>query len=252
MNRVDEQFDDLDARLMLLAAGELPAGEAQVLRAQVERDTALSARYEAMASGLEELGEMVDQADRSQPTSPVRERAAARAAGRAVRAWASRDAAAQTRVITPSPIETAVWRYARWPLAAAAAMVVGLILFTTFADPDRGTLQAERPSGNSPDQVPVEEDYSPRRYLGDRRGQGRGSHPVEARGLGTPPQFVDRGDDDEDLADDSGERLARLFEGPAAGWEDEGDFEGLALGFDLSDELAALRALGDAWSDEGF
>lgn len=251
MNPVEGQFQPLDAQLMLLAADELPAGEAQALRERILADLALAARFDALTEEMGGVEALLASADRARPVSWSGHRVAQQEANRAVEAWLVQDVAAKTRVVAPSAIEAAVWRYARWPLAAAAAVVVGLILLPSILDlGDQRGLRADRPS---------EEAQGGGLILGEAtRGLSidtllgvdpREMHPRE---VGVP--LIERDMPSEAGPADTGERLALLFDNPAGQWDVDGDgnFLGLDLQSDLRDELATLRALGDAWSDDGF
>lgn len=242
MNPVVGQFEPLDAQLMLLAADELPVAEAQALRERIQADPALAARFAALAEEFAGLETLLAAADRARPVSRTSERVAQNEACRAVRAWLERDVPAASRVVAPSPIETAVWRYARWPLAAAAAVVVGLILLPSILDSSdqRGSRADGRFGGT----------YSEGRgsgFEGFPKLRGRERGPIE--GWGSPPG----GNMPDGSEADSEEWLTSLFENPTVPWETDGDeLSGFDFQSDLRDELATVQALGDAWSDDGF
>lgn len=241
MKPVEGPFQPLDAQLMLLAAGELPEAEAQGLRDRLQADPELAARFDALSQEMSGLQARLASADRAVPFSQAAQRAAEREATRAVHAWLDRNTEVQPRKIAPSALETAVWHYARWPLAAAAAIVVGLILLPLLLDTtdDRG-LRANRPP-----QEPRSDTI--------REGQPRAIVPFDDRFAGRSGGEMGRWETwlpGDDGARDSGEQLASLFDHPGQ-WDLDGE-RNLDLGLDLSDELATLQALGDAWSDDGY
>ena len=117
---------DADARLLLQALGELPA--------EATDDGRRTALRRAVAAGDAALAAL----DAATPLSATTVDRAARRAARAVELWQDRPAVAG--VIGPVAAESPwgqgrVWRVARWPLGAAAALVLGLVVWTLTSDP---------------------------------------------------------------------------------------------------------------------
>jgi hypothetical protein len=216
MERLLDEIPELEHRLLLYAAGELSAEQAEA----VERDLAdnPSAR-EALANIQDLLGHTqaglmtLDAADEVAP------RVVRRARDRAVRAifdWT--EVASQARTLRPTGrsalAEGVVWRYARWPLGVAAALVLGLMVWTFGSDPDRM-------GGNNVAVNP-----------GTTESDGSGA-PTTTGGTAQPQTGTRL------------EQVAAMFDNPAGRWDRDGDSEmtSLEFGNTLSDELAALRLL---------
>ena len=230
---------------MLLAAGELPAAEAARLRARIEQDASLRDQWE----GLVELEAGVDglfaEADAAEPLPQGTASRARAAAEVAVRQWVAESQAPAAR-IEPGPVETAVWRYARWPLAAAASVVIGLIIWT-FASEPTGTPRVAtdyrdgleggrmRPAQSiAIDETPGGSEFMPmERHFGQDRA--------------TESVAVITEDTEADL-------VAALFDNPAGRWEVDGDeaVSSLDLVIELDAELAALQAITYGWEEDGL
>jgi hypothetical protein len=219
MDRLLDEIPELENRLLLYAAGELSAEQAEA----VERDLAdnPSAR-EALAQIRDLLGHTQVALSAWEAADKLGPRVVRRARDRAVRAvfeWT--EVEAQSRMLRPAGrsalAEGVVWRYARWPLGVAAALVLGLMVWTFGSDPDRM-------GGNDVAVNP-----------GTTAGTESGSSGTTTTTGGTAQS-------------QSGTRLeqvAAMFDNPAGRWDRDGDSEmtSLEFGNTLSDELAALRLL---------
>ena len=216
MDRLLDEIPELENRLLLYAAGELTADSAEAV------EQVLSENPSARAA-LEEIRGLLGQTQSSLRTwdaeDPPAARMLRRTSDRAVRAvfdWT--EAETQARLLKPvrrgALAEGVVWRYARWPLAAAAVLVVGLMVWTFGTEPTR-TGGGEMAANPRPDAV-----------------QNSTESPAPDGGSLTPVSF-------------QLDQVAAMFDGPAGRWDREGDSElpPLELGSSLSDELAALRLL---------
>jgi anti-sigma factor RsiW len=222
MERLLDDIPELEHRLLLYAAGELGADDAE----QVERELSENPDARAALSGLRALmGETQTGLAAVEAKDEVSPRAVRRASDRAVRAvfgWVEGEK--ESRLLRSRDrgalAEGAVWRYARWPLAAAAVLVVGLMIWTFGSDP---TAQREGLAQNEPvTPAPAPED-----------GESTASTPQG----GVLPVIQ--------TALVQLDQVAAMFDNPAARFERDEGADGLAmeLGSGLSDELAALRLL---------
>ena len=131
---------DFEHRLLLHAAGELPPRDAAELEATLKTDATARGRLEDARLLLAASASHLSDLDAANPPRAGAVARAARGAGEAVgRALDARDARRAASSQTAAPRLPAqygrVWHYARWPLAAAAAMVVGLISWTLLSEP---------------------------------------------------------------------------------------------------------------------
>ena len=261
MTRALHQPVDAESRLLLYAVSELPPRDAAELEDQLRRDPDLRRRLEATRDAAKFAADVLERADAGRPPSGV-SRAAARAA-RAVAAW--QDAPAVAGQIGPEPAgplaQGRVWKIARWPLSAAAALVVGLIVWTFASDPSTVgpanvafNLPYDRPNNYAFD--PANPGRRPERRWGERLSRQRD---VETSPRPDAPQPAQAGD----LAS-AAERAAMLFEDPAGRWGEPanagnsagtGDalMAGLTLGDEYGARLAALRRVADDdWAGEDW
>ncbi len=214
MDRFYEELPELESRLLLYAEGELSPEEASAVEAELSRNPAAGAALESVRAMLAETHVGLSALDRAAPLSArVRRRAGDRAVS-AVFQWVETEAHARTlrKSAHGSLRDGAAWRYARWPLAAAAALVVGLMLWTFGSEPTRlgpdvafNEFQFEDPADPPEGPVAVAQ-------TGDTRV--------------------------EQLA-------AALFDNPAGRWDEDGDTDlsQLELGTAMLQELAAIRLL---------
>jgi hypothetical protein len=213
MDRLLDEIPELEHRLLLYAAGELPAESAEAVEREIAENPAAR---EALAEVNELLGLAQSRLAAWDAEDGVAPRASRRAADRAVRAvfdWT--EAENHARLLRPARrgalAEGVVWRYARWPLSAAAILVLGLMIWTFGTEPSRTPGIA-----NS----------------GPRSPETAGGTPVVPVGTLTTTAF-------------QLDQAAAMFDGPAGRWDRDGDSDltQLELGSALSDELAALRLL---------
>lgn len=133
MTRLLDDLPDLDSRLLLYAAGELGAEDAEAVERELATNVEARERLEVVRSLLAGTGDLLAAADSSAPLADrTRARASARAE-RAVTSWA--DAGREAMRLRPDlapASHAAIWAYARWPLAAAAALVAGAVLFHVY------------------------------------------------------------------------------------------------------------------------
>ena len=256
MTRLTSQSVDLEHLLLLHAVGELPPREAADFERQLDRDPALRRQSDALRGLTAACDDALARADAVRPTPPAAARRAADRAARAVAAWQEVPAVAGR--IAPEPLaQGRAWRLARWPLSAAAALVVGLIVWTFASDPSSIGPQtaAVRPdsrlrgSDGDPADWPGPERARPYRFPRDlSRDDG-------ADGVDSP---TDRRDADPPTgpavaATDEAERAVALFENPAAPRDSTADLlvAGLSLGDGYRGRLAALQSVSrDAWADD--
>lgn len=127
MNPQTDHFDSLDAELMLLAVGELPPEAAERLQARLADDVALQQHYAALTDDFAWLDTALDKAEDDRP---VRLNTTLRAV--------------REQSLTQPTFDRKVADRWSWPLAgvptwalsgaAAAAMVVGAVLFWGLRD----------------------------------------------------------------------------------------------------------------------
>ena len=218
MDRLLDEIPELENRLLLYAAGELSAENAVA----IERELAENPSARQALAELQDLLSHAQTGLRSwDMENGIAPRVARRATDRAVRAvfdWS--EAESQARLLRPARrgalAEGVVWRYARWPLSAAAILVLGLMVWTFGTEPTRTPGVAVTNGGN-----------------GQETGTGSGTPTNGVAGL-TATTF-------------QLEQVAAMFDGPAGRWDRDDDSDTgltqLELGSALSDELAALRLL---------
>lgn len=215
MDRLLDEIPELEHRLLLYAAGELSAENAETMEWELAENPAAR---QALAEIHDLLGQTQSGLLAWEAEDSVSPRVSRRVTDRAVRAvfeWT--EAETQARLLRPARrgalSEGVVWRYARWPLSAAAVLVLGLMIWTFGTEPSRTPGIAN--SG------PV----SPETDAG-----------TPTNGVGTLTTTAFQLD-----------QVAAMFDGPAGRWDRDDDSDSdltqLELGSTLSDELAALRLL---------
>lgn len=154
MDQLPDEVSQLEQRALLYAAGELPPDEA----VEFERAVSGSGQAAAALEGARRLlAETASGLERLQEAEAVSARSMRRARDRAVRAvlsWVTLEREARSlRSAHRHPLsEGVVWRFARWPLAAAALLVVGLVIWTFSTNPvqnlaDGGTAETTPTQG---------------------------------------------------------------------------------------------------------
>ena len=254
MTRFLTQAVEPDHKLLLHALGELPAGDTAEMEQFLADDPAARRRLDTLHAQFDSAVGAVAAVDAARPLSGATvSRAAARAAG-AVAAWQDRPAVIGQ--IGPEPMtQGRVWKVARWPLSAAAALVVGLIVWTFASDPSAvgpETAQNNRSGRSWRDQrgpwwmqdAPPS-DRLPQVLRADGGDNGN-SNSNSAADIPSRPDGVSDAD-----------RAAGLFESPAAPrGPAAGDdlMAGLSVGDGYRGRLAALhRVSTDAWAaDDGW
>lgn len=222
----------IDPRLLLLAAGEesaLPARERRALANAVADDAELAAQVAALREDLSRLDVKLHDPATAAATTTTVDRAA-REAKRAMRAWTPSPAVIG-RIGTANAVEadaaSQVWRWARWPLAAAAVLVAGLVGLTQLQEAPR-SLDApvalnDGSNGGS-------------RVRPDLPGTGTSGITGQSRSI------WDAADSAASI-DEQAQQLAGLFEQPSFGFD-----TGETLGW--SDELDSLNQLANLETPE--
>lgn len=211
MDRLLDDIPELEGRLLLYAAGELTADEAAALERDLSADPAAREALEQLRALLTETNAGLGALEAASGIAPRSLRRASDRAVRAVFEWTQVDRASRTlgRGEMHPLAEGVVWRYARWPLAAAAMLVVGLMVWTFNSQPTQL-------GGGS--QVAV----APTPALG---ADGPNGTDVTAAQTDNSPR----------TSDARFEQVAALFENPGGGAD--------LLAGGLSEDLAALRLL---------
>lgn len=210
MDRLTEDMIEREHRLLLHVAGELSPSEVAELERELQGDPAAQTAMERVGELLTETRAGLAALDASEPMA----RAVNRASDRAVKcvfAWTEGQKEARVlRSTRRHPLaEGMVWRYARWPLAAAALLVVGLMVWT---------FSAEVPQN----QGPIAED-------------------TRAPVVLDPPEVAVAPRDSAAPSEPQFEAIAALFESYAR--SDGADAVELELAGTTSDHVAALRLL---------
>lgn len=212
MDRLLDEIPELEGRLLLYAAGELSAEEVAALERELSTDPAARAALEQVRALLAETSNGLGALEAASGIAPRSLRRASDRAVRAVFEWTQVERVSRTlRNERHALAEGVVWRFARWPLAAAALLVVGLMVWTFNSQPTQlggGGQVAIVPTPSLAGEVPGGTDVT-------------GGAATTDNSLRNP--------------DARFEQMAALFENPGAG----GDL--LAGG--LSEDLAALRLL---------
>jgi hypothetical protein len=207
MDRLPDEISQLQQRALLHAAGELSAEEVLAFEAEVaaggDARVALEEARRLLVDTETRLGGL-------RQAEMVSERSMRRARDRATRSifsWV--DVERSDRVLRAtrhsSLADGVVWRYARWPLAAAALLVVGLVLWTFSTEPAQN------------------------------RDVADGTTPLQSAPIaGVPGGATTSPSNDEVRLD----QIAALFDNPT-----RDEFGGVEFAGGLSDELAALRLL---------
>lgn len=222
-----------DPRLLLLAAGEesaLPARERRALLKAATDDPAVAAQMADLQADMSLLGKELRGS--SDATSAAAVDRAAREAKRAMRAWKPSPAVAG-RIGAANAMEadaaSQAWRWARWPLAAAAVLVAGLV----------GLSQIQAPTHSLDSRValnnPGDDGYPPGMGLADGGGM-----PTQTESLSTNPDGSADLDEFDEL-DESAQQLASLFEQPSFVFEDDDETLGWSEELESLDQLASLE-----------
>lgn len=141
-----------DERLLLHAAGELPAAEARALEVRLASDGALKARFDAIRSADESLEAMLG-GNASHDELAASEWAKRRAVERV--SLAIRDA--QSHAVREAPARRA-WRVNRYVIgaAAAAAVVLGLAVWVSLSDIGTKLVDDGNPVAIVPTNAPID------------------------------------------------------------------------------------------------
>ena len=212
MDRLPDEISLLEQRALQCAVGELPPDDAAAFEQEAAHTLEARAALEEARDLLRETAAGLAELQKAEVVSEQAMRRARNRAGKAIFAWVEVEREAQVlRAIRRHPLaEGMVWRYTRWPLAAAALLVVGLVIWTFSTEPAQNRNFAEsRPVIPLPGQADST----------SGNGLGEGSVAPSAGEL---------------------DQIAALFDNPSR----DGSERILAGG--LSNELAALRLLEEA------
>ncbi len=137
MDHILDDLPELEGRLLLYVAGELSAEQAEMVQRELAESPAAREALEGIRGLLEETAAGLATLEAAERVSIRSVRRASDRAVRAVFGWVVGES--QARVLRASDRSSlsdgVVWRYARWPLAAAAVLVVGLMVWTFGTEP---------------------------------------------------------------------------------------------------------------------
>ncbi|MEL7240164.1 MAG: hypothetical protein AAGK78_15005, partial [Planctomycetota bacterium] len=133
------------ANFLLWAEGELPAAEVAVLQRRVATDEKLAAEMERAFAFSASMRRATDE-----PVPNFVAESAARRASALTAAFAAQPAdERQGKTAEAPPVESdaasLAWRIGRWPLAAAATLVVGLMIYGLRPPPTQRPLVVQPP-----------------------------------------------------------------------------------------------------------
>jgi anti-sigma factor RsiW len=138
----ETEYSELDARILLFVAGELPQPQARELEARAARDPAVANRVKELEELLRSTEIALQKAD--QALRPLASESAARSFGRRAREWHLARAAAEAP--SSAPARRLAYPWWAYPLASAAAVVLALTVWWISREHD-GVLPGDPPAG---------------------------------------------------------------------------------------------------------
>jgi len=133
MDSLLQQLENNEAILLMYLADELPAADRAEVEQMLQNDAHLRAELESLRGTQAGFEQTMRAADASQPL-PISSQAASRQVMRLVNHWIGQQLAQQAAV-RPMVIGVHSHRWWLYPLAAAAMLLLGIILYSSMHQP---------------------------------------------------------------------------------------------------------------------